>query len=58
MSDKVRWGILGTGWVAHEFANGLALLPDAEGRSNTLLLVFWSVQAAGQGIRYVRLRYS
>ena len=28
--DKIRWGILGTGTIAGKFAEGLALLPDAE----------------------------
>ena len=28
--DKVRWGILGTGYIARKFAEGLAFLPDAE----------------------------
>jgi len=30
MEDKTRWGILGTGAIAHAFAKGLAALPDAE----------------------------
>ena len=30
MSNSVRWGILGTGWIANQFAQGLAQLPDAE----------------------------
>jgi predicted dehydrogenase len=30
MTDTIRWGILGTGWIASEFAQGLAELPDAE----------------------------
>jgi predicted dehydrogenase len=30
MTDKIRWGILGTGTVAHEFAAALETLPDAE----------------------------
>ena len=30
MSDKIRWGILGTGLIAGKFATGLAVLPDAE----------------------------
>ncbi len=29
MSDRLRWGILGTGNIAHKFAQGLAALPDA-----------------------------
>jgi len=29
MSDTIRWGILGTGSIAHKFAKGLAVLPDA-----------------------------
>jgi predicted dehydrogenase len=28
--DSVRWGILGTGGIAHEFAKGLRYTPDAE----------------------------
>jgi predicted dehydrogenase len=28
--DKIRWGILGTGNIAKQFARGLAVLPDAE----------------------------
>jgi len=28
--DTIRWGILGTGNIAHKFARGLAVLPDAE----------------------------
>jgi predicted dehydrogenase len=30
MKDKIRWGILGTGWIAKKFAEGLSVLPDAE----------------------------
>lgn len=30
MPDKIRWGILGTGWIAQKFATGLTALPDAE----------------------------
>ncbi|HSR32095.1 MAG TPA: Gfo/Idh/MocA family oxidoreductase [Anaerolineae bacterium] len=30
MTDTIRWGILGTGWIANEFAQGLAELADAE----------------------------
>ncbi len=30
MSHKTRWGILGTGKIAGKFAEGLAVLPDAE----------------------------
>lgn len=30
MIGKVRWGILGTGHIAHKFAVGLRALPDAE----------------------------
>ena len=30
MTDKIRWGILGTGVIAHKFATGLTFLPDAE----------------------------
>jgi predicted dehydrogenase len=29
MSTPIRWGILGTGKIAHKFAAGLAALPDA-----------------------------
>ncbi len=29
MSDQIRWGILGTGKIAHAFVEGLAALPDA-----------------------------
>ena len=30
MNDKFRWGILGTGNIAKQFARGLAVIPDAE----------------------------
>ncbi len=30
MADKIRWGILGPGAIARKFADGLAVLPDAE----------------------------
>ena len=30
MADTIRWGILGPGAIAHSFANGLKVLPDAE----------------------------
>jgi predicted dehydrogenase len=30
MVDSIRWGILGTGWIANEFAQGLSQLSDAE----------------------------
>jgi len=30
MSTKVRWGIVGTGWVANNFAEATKLLPEAE----------------------------
>lgn len=33
MSDKIRWGILGTGTIARKFAEGLTVLPDAELRA-------------------------
>ena len=29
-SDKIRWGILGTGTIARKFATGLTFLPEAE----------------------------
>lgn len=29
VSDKIRWGILSTGYIAHQFAEGLSALPDA-----------------------------
>jgi len=29
MSDTIRWGIVGTGFIAHQFARGLAVLSDA-----------------------------
>jgi predicted dehydrogenase len=29
MTEIIRWGILGTGNIAHQFARGLAVLPDA-----------------------------
>ncbi len=29
MSETIRWGILATGGIAHQFARGLAVLPDA-----------------------------
>ncbi|KPK65401.1 MAG: hypothetical protein AMK73_03155, partial [Planctomycetes bacterium SM23_32] len=28
--DKIRWGILATGRIAHKFARGLSCLDDAE----------------------------
>ncbi len=30
MTDPIRWGILGTGNIAHQFARGLRSVPDAE----------------------------
>ncbi len=30
MIEKIRWGILGTGGIAHKFATGLTVLPDVE----------------------------
>ena len=30
MSDRIRWGILGTGKIAHQFAAALRRLPDAD----------------------------
>src|SRR4051812_36713647 len=30
MTDKIRWGILGTGNIAHSFARGLPSVADAE----------------------------
>lgn len=30
MSKKVRWGIVGTGGIAHQFARALTVIPDAE----------------------------
>ena len=30
MTEPIRWGILGTGSIAHTFATGLTLIPDAE----------------------------
>lgn len=29
MTDTIRWGILGTGRIAHKFAEGLSVVPDA-----------------------------
>lgn len=29
MTDTIRWGILGTGNIAHAFAEGLSVIPDA-----------------------------
>lgn len=33
MVDNTGWGIIGTGWIADQFATGLALLPEAELRA-------------------------
>lgn len=33
MSEPIRWGILGTGFIANQFAEGLQALPDAELRA-------------------------
>jgi len=30
MNDKIRWGIIATGAIARDFAEGLAILPDAD----------------------------
>ena len=30
MSETIRWGILGTGAIAHKFADALTVVPDAE----------------------------
>ncbi|MEN6385375.1 MAG: Gfo/Idh/MocA family oxidoreductase [Phycisphaerales bacterium] len=30
MTNKIRWGIVGTGGIAHKFAQALAVLPDAK----------------------------
>ncbi|MDE2729341.1 MAG: Gfo/Idh/MocA family oxidoreductase, partial [Gemmatimonadota bacterium] len=30
MPETIRWGILGTGKIAHKFAEALAVVPDAE----------------------------
>ncbi len=30
MTDKIRWGIIGTGFIANAFATGLSVLPEAE----------------------------
>ncbi len=30
MAEKIRWGIFGTGNIAHQFARGLAAADDAE----------------------------
>jgi predicted dehydrogenase len=30
MTEKIRWGIVSTGWMAQKFAEGLVALPEAE----------------------------
>ena len=30
MTDRIRWGIIGTGFIANQFAEGLSVLPLAE----------------------------
>jgi len=30
MAERIRWGILSTGWIAESFVHGLRQLPDAE----------------------------
>jgi dihydrodiol dehydrogenase / D-xylose 1-dehydrogenase (NADP) len=30
MSEKIRWGILGTGYIARKFAEALSVIPDAD----------------------------
>lgn len=30
LQSKIRWGILGTGYIAHKFAEALSYIPDAE----------------------------
>jgi predicted dehydrogenase len=30
MSEPIRWGIIGTGWIAEQFATGLSVISDAE----------------------------
>lgn len=30
MTTPIRWGILGTGGIAHKFATGLSIIPDAQ----------------------------
>ena len=30
VNDKIRWGILSTAYIAHQFAEGLCALPDAQ----------------------------
>jgi len=29
MPDKIRWGIISTGFIANQFATGLSVIPEA-----------------------------